>query len=99
MEELRSVILRTIIFIAAIACYAGYSGNKAEDKSTIIEMNETASDATASLVFEIDSFNDEHVSSALDVPYNAAVSDIFFDTRDVTLASTFPFSLWLPPKA
>lgn len=62
-------------------------------------MNETASDATASLVFEIDSFNDEHVSSALDVPYNAAVSDIFFDTRDVTLASTFPFSLWLPPKA
>lgn len=99
MEELRNIVLRMVVCIAAVVCYAAYSGDKTCDKSTIIEMNETASDATASLVFEIDTINDEQVSSALNVPYNAAVSDIFFDTRDVTLASTFPFSLWLPPKA
>lgn len=88
-----------VVCIAAVVCYAAYSGDKTCEKSTIIEMNETASDATASLVFEIDTINDEHVSSTPDLSYDGAVSDILYDTRDVTLASTFPFSLWLPPKA
>lgn len=99
MEGLRSIILRIVIVMAAAACYGFYSGNNSQDKSATIEMNESASDASASLVFELDSYNDEQASAVLNVPYNAEISEVCFDTRDISIDGTFPFSLWLPPKA